>query len=386
MSSSRSRVHRFPAPAAGAVLALALLAAGCTKKEADAKAASGSGAGGRNRSVVLAQSDVADVKTGSISDGILITGTLRPLESVDVRARIEGDLTGVFVREGQQVSQGQLLAQFEAVTQQSSAASAQAGQAAARADLSQAQWNLKQTGDLFKAGAVSEAEYRAAQQAVDAANARLAAAVAAERAAAVSARDTRVVAPISGTIEQKLVNGGEHLARGAAMFTLVRNRTLELAATVPERRANAVQVGQRVAFVADGREFDGRVARVSPTIDPASRSITVYVDVDNSNGALKGNSLATGSVLVKTVSDALIIPASALRQSADTGAAYVYRVNTGKVQQAPVTVGIVDNRAGIVQITSGLSVGDRVVVGNVGTLAPGAEVQIVGGDREGRRK
>ena len=178
MSSFRSRAHRtrtataVPAAVAAALLA-AVLVSGCTRKEADAKGASGPG-GGRNRSVVLAQSDVADVRSGSISDGIQLTGTLRPLESVDVRARIEGDLTGVYVREGQQVSQGQLLAQFEAVTQQSSAASAQAGQAAARADLSQAQWNLKQTSDLFKAGAVSEAEYRAAQQSVDAATARLA--------------------------------------------------------------------------------------------------------------------------------------------------------------------------------------------------------------------
>lgn len=390
MSSFRSRAHRtrtataVPAAVAAALLA-AVLVSGCTRKEADAKGASGPG-GGRNRSVVLAQSDVADVRSGSISDGIQLTGTLRPLESVDVRARIEGDLTGVYVREGQQVSQGQLLAQFEAVTQQSSAASAQAGQAAARADLSQAQWNLKQTSDLFKAGAVSEAEYRAAQQSVDAATARLAAAVAAERAAAVSARDTRVVAPISGTIDQKLVDIGEHLTRGAPMFTLVRNTTLELAATVPERRATSVKVGQRVAFSSDGRDFEGRVARVSPTIDPTTRAITVYVDVNNASGALKGNSLATGSVIVTTVPGALLVPTSALHQTTDTGTTYVYRIKSGVAQQAPVGIGLVDNRAGVAQITSGLAAGDRVIVGNVGTLAAGTAVQIVGGDRSARRQ
>jgi len=191
------------AAAALTVAALLALATGCAKKEADAKGASG-GAGGagaaRSRTVILAPSDVTVAQSGSISDGIAITGTLRPLDAVDVRARIEGDLTGVFVREGQQVSQGQLLAQFEAVAERSSAARAQAAQAAARADLSQAQWNLKQTTDLYHAGAVSEADYRAAQQAAEAASARLAAAQASQQSAAITARDTRVTAPISGVI------------------------------------------------------------------------------------------------------------------------------------------------------------------------------------------
>jgi RND family efflux transporter MFP subunit len=155
---------------------------------------------------------------------------------------------------------------------------------------------------------------------------------------------------------------------------------------VPERRAPDVRIGERVAFTAEGRAFDGHVTRISPTVDPASRSITVYVDVDNASGALKGNTLATGSVVIRTVDDALIVPTTALHQSADSGATYVYRVNTGAVEQVPVTVGIVDNRAGTAQITSGLNAGDRVVVGNVGTLAPGAKVQIVGGDRGMKRR
>jgi RND family efflux transporter MFP subunit len=384
---SRHRRRTLASLALGSLaLATLLGASACAKNEADAKNASGGAGGKKGRSVVLAPTDVAPATTGSISDGIAITGTLRPLDQVDVRARIEGDLTGVFVREGQHVDAGQLLAQFEAVTEQTSATSARAATAAAQADLKQAQWNLQQTTDLYKAGAVSEADYRASQQAAEAARARLAAASAQESAAAISARDTRVVAPMSGVIDKRLVDPGEHLARGADMFTLVRNNTLELAATVPERRAPDVRIGERVAFTAEGRAFDGHVTRISPTVDPASRSITVYVDVDNASGALKGNTLATGSVVIRTVDDALIVPTTALHQSADSGATYVYRVNTGAVEQVPVTVGIVDNRAGTAQITSGLNAGDRVVVGNVGTLAPGAKVQIVGGDRGMKRR
>ncbi|MGI8510748.1 MAG: efflux RND transporter periplasmic adaptor subunit, partial [Gemmatimonadaceae bacterium] len=352
MPQTRSRfLNRALAAAMGAAV---VLGAACGKTPEDAKAASpGSAAGGGKgpRTVILAPSDVAVAQTAPISDGVAITGTLLPIETVDVRARIDGDVTGVYVREGQHVSQGQLLAQFEAVAEQTSAVSAQAGSAAARAELSQAQWNFKQTTDLYHAGAVSEADYRTAQQQVNAASARLAAAAATQSAASITARDTRVTAPISGIISTKVVDVGEHLARGGPMFTLVRNTTLELAATVPERQSSSMKVGQRVTFSVGGQNLTGKVARVSPIIDPSSRSITVYIDVDNSNGSIKGNSLATGTVLVTTVNGALLIPTGALHQGADSGKTYVYRINSGAVEQTNVTVGIVDNRAGKAQIT-----------------------------------
>ena len=342
--------------------------------------------GSKARSVAIAPSDVAVARVGTLSDGIPITGLLRPLESVDMHARIEGDLTGVYVREGQHVQQGQLLAQFEAVAQQSGATSARAGQSAAKADLSQTEWNFKQSGDLFHAGAISEADYRASQQSVDAARARLAAADATAQAADITARDTRVVAPITGVIDKKLVDVGEHMTKGAPMFTVVRSQTLELAATVPERRAAAIHVGQQVSFSAQGLAFTGAVARISPTIDPMTRSISVYVDVDNSNGALKGNSLATGNVVASTVTGALLVPTSALHQTADSGKTYVYRVNTGMAEQVYINLGIVNDQSGFAQVISGLVAGDKVVIGNVGMLAAGTQVQIIGGDRPARKQ
>ncbi len=370
--------------------AATIVVAGCGNDTADAKGvpptATGSKGGSKIRSIAVAPSDIATAQLGSLSDGVPITGLLRPLQSVDMHARIEGDLTGVYVREGQHVQQGQLLAQFEAVAQESAAASARAGQSAAKADLSQAEWNFKQSGDLFHAGAISEADYRVSQQAVDAARARLAATDAALQQANIAARDTKVVAPISGVIDKKLVDIGEHITKGASIFTLVRSQTLELAANVPERRASSIRIGQKVSFAAQGLSFTGKVARVSPTIDPTTRSITVYVDVDNPDGALKGNSLATGDVIASTVNGVLLVPTSALHQTADSGKTYVYRVNTGTVEQVFVNLGIVNDQAALAQITSGLKTGDQVVVGNVGTLAPGTQIQVIGGDRGARRK
>ena len=341
------------------------------------------GAGGRVMPTIsLAATDVATLTLTMIEDGAALTGDLRPIETIDVRARIEGDLTGVHAREGQQVVAGQLLAQFESSEQESMRRSAEADRVATQAELTNANWMLEQNTSLFKAGAIAQQDLRVSQQQVVSARARLAAAEARLRASGNQSRDTRVLAPSSGIIEKRLVEGGEHVTRGTPLFTLVRNSTLELAAAVPSRSASAVRVGQVVRFVADGRQFDGRVARISPTVDRATRAITVYVQVPNPGGLLRGGTFATGRVVSRTLSNVLAVPTAALRQSPETGTPFVYRIDGKTMNQAPVQIGVVDERAGLAQVTDGLKSGDRVIVGNVGILGRGMQVAIAGDSKE----
>jgi membrane fusion protein (multidrug efflux system) len=340
------------------------------------------GQGGRPApSVTLATSDIGVVRRDTVEEGIAITGDLRPIETVEVRARLEGDLVAVNVREGERVRVGQVLARIEASEQESNQKSAEADRVAAQSELSTAQWNLEQTNELFRAGAVSERDLKTAQQSVATSRARLAAAEARVRATSSLVRDTRVLAPTSGTISRRLVESGEHVSRGGALFTLVRSDVLELAAAVPARQANAVRIGQNVRFAADGRDFNGKVARVSPTVDPTTRSVAVFVQIPNTTGALKGGTFASGRVVSRLVSSALVVPASAIRQSADAGKPYVYRLAGRTIDVALVDIGIVDERAGLAEVLDGLAEGDRVIVGNVGTLGRGMQVIIAGEER-----
>jgi RND family efflux transporter MFP subunit len=360
------------------VLALALVAAACSS-EADGAAAGPGGGGARNRpnSVTLAETDIATVKKQPIQAGWPITGNLEPLERVEVRARLEGDIDDVFVREGQKVSVGQLLARFRAVTETSDAKSAEADVASASTDLETARWNLDQTRDLFKEGAVAERDVKTAEQVASAANARLAAAQARLSTTTTTLTDTRVVAPLSGTIETRTIAPGEHVNRAAALFTLVRTDVLELAATVPGRAADEVTTGQAVRFVAGGRSYEGRVARVSPTITPVSRSVTIYTQVPNPTGFLKGGTFASGEVIIRTVPDALIVPLTAVHQTPDKQS-FIWQIREGALRRAIVTVGITDETQGIAQVVSGLATGDSVLVGNVGTVGEGMKANIVG--------
>jgi RND family efflux transporter MFP subunit len=331
-------------------------------------------------SVTLAAADVATVERRTVERGLSITGDLRPIERVEIRSRLEGDLLNVAVREGQAVAAGAVLATFESIEEEGTRQSAEADRVAARTEVATAQWELDQSRELFKEGAIPERDVRAAEQQLASAQARLAAANARLRSTTIAFNDTRVRAPVAGVIESRSVSPGERVARGAPLFTLVRNDVLELAAAVPAAQATGVEVGQTIRFSAGSRQVIGRVARISPTVDPASRAVTVYVQVPNRDRALRGGTFATGRLVLSTDTAAMTIRSSAIRFRADSGEPFVYRINAGVIEQATVRTGYNDEATGIVEILDGLNVGDRVVVGNVGTLGRGMKVQIVGGE------
>lgn len=378
---------------------LLLLAAACGGDTADAKpdasptatkagapgapaggggAPGGAGAARGGGSVILSAVDIYKVAPGLIEEGTPISGDLRPIEIVSVRSRIEGDLELVAVREGQQVSAGTLLARLESTEQEAALRSAEADKLSAQTEAQTASWNHDQAKELFKAGAIAERELRTADQTAAAAAARLAAAEARLRSAAAVARDTRVLAPANGTIQFRRVQGGERVTRGQELFTLVRAEMLELTAAVPARSAGAIKIGQEVRIAADGRSIAGKVARISPTVDPASRSVTVYVQVANRDGTLKGNTFATGQIVQSSSSDGLILPQGAIRQPQPGKAPFVWKIEGGELTPIEVKLGILDEARGVAQLLEGLVVGDEIVVGNVGTLGKGMKVQIIG--------
>ncbi|MCC7052610.1 MAG: efflux RND transporter periplasmic adaptor subunit [Gemmatimonadaceae bacterium] len=338
------------------------------------------GAGGGRGGVVLAATDVATLKSGVIENAVSVSGNLRPIETIEIRSRLNGDINAVLVQEGERVRAGQVLARFESSQQEAGRRGAEADRESARSQLQTATWAAEQSAALFKAGAIAEQEHRAAQQAVVAAQAAVAASEARLRTASAVAGDTRVLSPASGVIDLRQVQPGERVSISTPLFTLVKNETLELAANVPARQANLVRPGQAVRLTLDNRTIESRVARVSPTVDPVSRSVTVYVRVPNASGLIKGNTFVSGRVIGERLGNALLLPTGAIRQAQGTDAPpFVWRIAGGALEKRNVTLGVVDDGAGVAEVKEGLAAGDRVIVGNVGALGNGAKVTIAGG-------
>jgi membrane fusion protein, multidrug efflux system len=324
-----------------------------------------------NTPLVLGARDLAVVVEQPLRAGIEITGSLDPAERVEVKAQIAGQLARVTVERGTPVRRGQALTSFESGALRAQVASARAAVAARARD-------LEAIDTLYKRGAASQQDFVNARAARDAAEAQLA-----------QVRETleraTVLAPIGGQVSEKLVSTGEAVQSGAHLFTIVNSDVLELAGQMAAADAARVRVGQRVLLTLDaypGREVQGRVDRIDPVANPATRQVTAYIRVQNTRDPVVAGLFATGRILTgqsaaaaSAQASSLAVPIGAVRaEGTDT---VVYVVADGRVQRRLVSVGARDALTGLSEVRNGLRAGERVLIAPGAAPRDGAAVQVV---------
>ena len=330
----------------------------------------------REQVVTLQASDLGTAEFTTLTGGVLMTGTLNPAQTVEVRAQIPGVVSRLAVDRGDGVAAGQVLAVIEAEGIRSAAAGAQAMVAAAESNHVVARQRYESARRLYERGAISQFDMQTAEAGYQAAQSQLAAARAQLAAAAESARRASVTAPISGEISDRQVNAGEAVTPGQPLVTIVNTTVLELAGQVPVQSAARVRTGQSVEFTFDaypGQIFNGRVARVEPTADPSTRQVGVYLRLPNPQRRLVGGLFAAGRIVTDAADSVLTVPTAAVR--AESGGSYVFVLENDHLVRKPVGVGSIDAGSGRTEIVSGLKAGDRILVAP-GTVPENATVRV----------
>ncbi len=361
--------RRYAMPVAVVVavaLAGTLIAARVTpaKKEEKAKAAP---------TLEFTPADVTVVELRSLARTIPISGSLAPLFQSTVRSKVPGEVRRVAVREGERVARGQLLVEIDTSDLQARLDAQVAALEEARARLSIAAKNRDNGAKLRQQGFISQNAFDTTQSAFDAADAAVRSAEAQARLARNAKADAEVRAPIDGFVAARMVNPGEKVGVDSALVTVVDLSRMEIEAPVPAAEVPGLRVGQEASFQVDGfgeRAFVGRLERINPTAEPASRSIRVYLSVSNRDGALRGGMFAKGTLVVAQTAPSPVIPATALREEA--GQAFVLTLEGGKLVRHPVELGLREEEAGLVQVKSGLEKGATVVSSRALGLKPGA--------------
>lgn len=209
------------------------------------------------------------------------------------------------------------------------------------------------------AAQVAEAKYRAALNDVDE-QVAMVGVKRAELGLAKQARDDGVIrAPFDGMIQQRHVAPGSYLQVGQAVVTLVRTNPVRFRASVPERDAPQVRLGQtaRVGVEGESAELTGKVTRVSPALDLSSRSLVVEVDLPNPDGRLHVGLFAEGDLVIDAAAKTLAVPQTAIYEFA--GVEKVWVVRDGRAAERAVQTG---RRSGTkVEIRDGLTAGDLVI-------------------------
>jgi membrane fusion protein, multidrug efflux system len=325
--------------------------------------------------VLIGRENIAIAQLAELKSGPPISGTLEPKTEAKVRSEIAGPVKRTFADEGQRVRQGFLLARLDDAAVRDAYLSAKSAVRTAEVTLQNAQRNAERSTRLAQAGALPERDLETALWNATNAEGTLADARARLASAEKQLGNTMVRAPISGAVSQREVDPGDVVQVGSSMFTIVDLSTLRLEATVPVEEIDRLKVGAPVEFEVTGydRRFAGRIERINPAVDPATRQVRIYVAIPNVEQSLVAGLYAEGRVAVDA-RKAVAVPTSAVDRRGT--APVIHRLKAGKVDVVPVQLGVRDEATELVEIHSGVAQGDTVMLGSAQGIAEGTPVRI----------
>ncbi len=274
-------------------------------------------------------------------------GNIMAWQEASVGAEANGlRLTEVRVNVGDQVERGQVLAKFAEETIQADVAQARANLAEAEANAQESAANGDRARRLQPTGAISAQQINQYLTAEQAGKARVQAARATLNSQQLRMKHTLVVAPDSGVISARMATVGAVVSGGTELFRMIRQGRLEWRAEVMSEELGRLPPGTvAVLTAANGKQMQGRVRIVAPTVDPQTRAALVYVDLPKDSGATAGM-FATGQFELGS-SGALTVPQQAVVMR--DGFSYVFGVKS-------------DNRVAQIKVATGRRLGDRIEI------------------------
>lgn len=295
-----------------------------------------------------------------------IQGDVETDKNIIIYPEFSGILSRIYIKEGEAVRKGQILAKID-----DGGLSSQLAQSVTQ--LALAKTTFERQGRLWDQKIGSEIQFLEAKTNFDAMKNSV------NQLRAQLAKTT-IKAPFSGTIDKVFSDQGEVVSPGAnQLFRLVNLDDMYIVADVPENYLGKVKKGSdvKVNLTSIGKEFEGKVEKVSNYINPNNRSFEIRVSVPNSNGEVKPNLIATVKLNDYTATNAIVIPQNILQEnSKGEKIAYVFKSkdgNKGVAQKTLVETGLsYDNK---IEIIKGLESGQTIVVEGSRTIRDGQEVK-----------
>lgn len=353
---------------------------------------------------------VAPVTMARVARTLGATGTVAAYDLLPILPQAQGlQIRQVLVDEGDRVQAGQLMAvlddsvlqaQLQQAREQLRATQAtveqrQAAFRQAQATFNEAQRNLQRYQQLAQEGAISQQELDARRTTTQTAQASLGVAEAtiSSAEADVSSQvariaqletqlvQTRVIAPASGIVAERMARVGDVTSGSGKLFSIIRNGFLELQVNVPETQLPQVRPGASVKITSDADarvRVQGKVREIAPLVDSQTRQARVEIDLP-ANSLLRPGMFLRAAITSQFVS-AMTVPASAVLSRPD-GQSIVFVLQDGdRVSARVVEVGARqnegNNETATIEIRQGLRPGEQVVVAGAGYLKEGDRVRI----------
>jgi RND family efflux transporter MFP subunit len=381
-------------------------------------AARGGGAAGGRSVRPPMPVEFAVVKRAPVAEQILIVGNLIGEATVQVVPRVNGRLASVAVKLGDSVRRGQTIAKVEDLEIQEQVRQAEAAfqvsQATIRqrdADLKLARTNRDRSKSLYERQLLpqqtyddTEARYQAAEAQTDLAKAQFEQAKARLDELKITLANTIIGSPVDGFVSKRFSDPGAFVGPNSPVVAVVDIRTVRMVANLIEKDSKRVPAGTSAAVEVDafpGEKFAGRVSRVAPVFDPATRTAEMEIEIPNTGYRLKPGMYARVHLTVESKTNALTVPRNAVveidgksgvfvaAQAGERGGQGAATPADGKPAPAAMTAKFLPVQTGIrdgehIEITSGIDDGARVITTGAGALKDGDRIVAAGGQGRGR--
>jgi RND family efflux transporter MFP subunit len=325
-------------------------------------------------------SDLWLVEPQTLVLSLPISGNLKAVNTVAVKARVPGELIELKGREGDSVKAGEVVARLDPTEYQRRLRQAEQQADAAKTQIDIAKRQYDNNKALVEQGFISKTALDTSQASLAGAQATYNAALAGADVARKTLEDTVMRSPITGHIATRLAQPGEHVGMDMRLMDIVDLGSLELEATLSPADSVDVRIGQEAALSLEGRAqtINAKVLRINPSVQANSRSVLVYLRLQSTTG-LKQGMYAQGDLQLshrKTVA----LPLSAVRT--DKPQPYVQMLMNNKVAHQTVSVGergrlaTQSNGEQWVAI-SGLPANSQVLPASVGALREGSPVRLI---------
>lgn len=356
------------------LFAILLVLAGCNRTEpTKANPPPESTAG-----IALLQSDLYTVELQDIGSTLALTGTLKPRQSAQIRAKAGGVIAAQYFREGDAIRAGQVFARLDDTETKLQLAEKQASLSSQAAQLTEAKDQLDNNERLAAQGFVSNSALIKAKAAYDSAKAQLAVQQAQLAIAKQALADRQIVAPFSGIVGEVQTQAGSKVSTDGPVFQLINLDVMDLQAEVAPNELPRLSIGQMATIESAGQTRQGKLVRISPGNLDDSRSVSVFLQIDNKDHALRAGQFATATLQTGDIHKGVLIAQGAVREDQGNTIVYVLKNNTLEARQVTTGNASTGQNGGPnrVEILKGLSVGEQIVGVNLGPLATGVPVKL----------
>jgi RND family efflux transporter MFP subunit len=335
---------------------------------------------GENSNTPVPEVTLAKVERGVIAQDLTVSGNLTAVPNRDAKlsALIAGRIAKVLVAEGDQVKEGQLLAELESQSLVDQMHQAEEAVTQARANAENARLAAKREEDLQQRGISSRKEVEDARTQMAVNDAALRSAEAALSVSKTQLSRAAIRAPFAGTVVHRFLGVGDQVdGSGNQPVVEVANiDTLELLGSVPASRLQELHAGEQFTFQtteAPDNTFTATVAAVLPAVDPATNNGSIRIRVDNKKHLLKFGTFLTVSLPVKQGGTTLLVPRQAVYPD-ESGEPHVYKVTGDQAESVAVKLGVQTKDKA--EILEGVKEGDTVIVTGGYGLPEKAKVRV----------